>query len=316
MKNFFALLLIFLLIPIVVFSQTNTEKQKEWFVFVPQLEEFSVEVPGSFTDESFTLKKENRRYTALIDGTYFYIFSDTKKEDFQYKTVLKFVESHQKTELEKQKNSDVMKFSFSDDEDFYHTIYTAKTQNRLYAFHLVSKFEDDSSVKRFFKSLKINEQTLANDFDEPKTETENSVTDNQQFEVRKIDRIESDQDTGTGSGFGRGSGHGSGVGNARNDSINSSTEENLVSKALNITSKPKPKYTDFARFYNISGTVRMRTTFLKDGTIGSTTAISKLPFGLTNSALTAAKQMRFEPQIFKGQAVSVTKVIVFSFVIY
>lgn len=207
-----------------------------------------------------------------------------------------------------------MKFSFSDDEDFYHTIYTAKTKNRLYAFHLVSKFEADSSVERFFKSLKINEQSLADDFDELKTETENSVTDNQQFEVRKIDPVESERGQGTGFGIGRGQGSGSGI--AGNDKTKPATAENLEIKPINITSKPKPKYNDFARFYNISGTVRVRTTFLKDGTIGSTTAISKLPFGLTNSALTAAKQMRFEPQIQRGQPVSVAKVIVFTFTIY
>lgn len=79
---------------------------------------------------------------------------------------------------------------------------------------------------------------------------------------------------------------------------------------------PKPKYTDFARTYGIEGNVKIRTTFLKDGTIGSVIPVSKLPFGLTKSAIETAKQIRFEPQTINGKPVQISKVVVFGFVIY
>ena len=330
MKKISTFITVFLFCSLSFFAQTNNKK---WKNFSPPLEEFSVEIPSTFTAKSFSNDNESRRYSGMIDGTYYFIFSEQRKEDAQYKTVLKFIENYQKNELEKQKQSATMKFSFSDDEDFYHTIFTAKTKNRLYAFHLVSSLKNNPSVKRFFKSLKLKKQTVAGEPDILKTETENSDTNTDLPEIQRIDPWEENTGQGTGSGrgagMGSGNGQGSGLGSGRgsgsggggtgtsgNGNIKTSTVEIIQNKPLNITYKAKPQYTDFARFYNIIGNVLVRTTFSKDGAIGSAVPVSKLPFGLTNSAITAAKKMRFEPQILKGQKVSVVKTIVFTFTIY
>lgn len=85
---------------------------------------------------------------------------------------------------------------------------------------------------------------------------------------------------------------------------------------VKIISKPIAKYTDLARQNNIQGTVLLRVTFNSNGTIGAISPVTSLPDGLTEQAIAAAKQMRFEPAKRNGQPVSVTKQIQYNFTIY
>lgn len=134
---------------------------------------------------------------------------------------------------------------------------------------------------------------------------------------------------GTGAGNGNGSGFGNGEGNGTGNGAGDGRSRVATnppdppdpapagpSKGLNITFKPKPKYTDEARQNNITGNVRVRVTFLANGSIGSVSPVSNLGYGLTEQAIAAAKQMRFEPQMQNGRPVAVTKVVVFNFTIY
>ncbi len=129
---------------------------------------------------------------------------------------------------------------------------------------------------------------------------------------------------GNGSGFGNGDGDGNGNGsgdgnNSRNSRVVPEPKEPPPagpSKELQITFKPKPKYTDEARQNNITGNVRVRVTFLPSGQIGSVAPVSNLGYGLTEQAIAAAKGIRFEPKMQNGRPVAVTKVVVFTFTIY
>jgi hypothetical protein len=85
---------------------------------------------------------------------------------------------------------------------------------------------------------------------------------------------------------------------------------------LKIISKQKAQYTDLARFYNIMGTVNLRVTFMADNTIGAITTIKTLPFGLTDSAIAAARTMRFEAETANGQPQTTTRPVSFMFTIY
>lgn len=308
MKNIFHFVSIFLLSSLFIFAQNKSDNFDDWEVFSPENEEFSIELPDMDFDCHYSEVNYDRKYQGLFEGTYFFIFSDKLKQPVNQDVVLSFVGINQKSELEKQKNSPELKFDFSDDENFYHRIYIAKTKKRVYTFHLISPVKNDPLIKHFFDNLKINEQAVAEAPDEREMEINNNITVIDSTEDKK--EGSNGRGVGQGSGFGDG-GFGIGTKNKSEDSVNK-----IQAKPLNITYKPKPKYTDFARFYNITGNVRVRTTFSKDGTISSTTPLSRLPFGLTNSAITAAKQMRFEPMIANGQAVSVTKVVVFTFTIY
>src|SRR5262249_15329690 len=89
-----------------------------------------------------------------------------------------------------------------------------------------------------------------------------------------------------------------------------------VTSGVAITSKPKPAYTEMARRYDISGTVRLRVTFGKDGKIGEVKALNKLPFGLTMSAIRAARRITFVPAMREGEPYEVSKMVEYNFTIY
>ena len=86
--------------------------------------------------------------------------------------------------------------------------------------------------------------------------------------------------------------------------------------ALKILSRPSPRYTDEARANNITEKVSLKVTFLASGQIGSVTAFRALPYGLTDQAIAAARQIKFEPQREKGRAVSVIKTVEYNFTLY
>lgn len=348
MKKCFLLTSIIFLFFISALAQTDSEKPIEWKPLSPENEEFSVDAPDNLAFYSYDDKNESRRFSGITDGTYFFIFSDKiasdPKKTIQYNFTLKFIEAFRKPEMESQKNSNRMKFIFSDDENFFHTIYAVKTKNRAYIFHLVSQKEDDPNVERFFRNLKVNKKSAGFKFENDPAE-KSSVAEfgapgklpiqNKNPEQQKTtsgtitgqsngrgsgigNGVGNGIGNGEGSGFGNGTGtgRGSGIGNGTNSG--SQNDENKISenKDLSITFKPKPRYTELARFYGITGSVRVKMTFLSNGTISSTTALTKLPFGLTAQAVSAAKQMRFDPKLVKGNPVSVTKVVVFNFTIY
>jgi TonB family protein len=80
--------------------------------------------------------------------------------------------------------------------------------------------------------------------------------------------------------------------------------------------KPKPSYTDEARANNVQGTVRLKVTLLRSGNIGAITPVRKLPDGLTEMAVAAARQIQFEPRKINGVPMPVTLTIDYNFTIY
>lgn len=85
---------------------------------------------------------------------------------------------------------------------------------------------------------------------------------------------------------------------------------------VQIINRPKPAMTKEARENNVQGSVRLRVTLLSDGKIGSIEVVSGLPYGLTEQAISAAKQITFIPATKKGTPVTVTKVFEYSFRTY
>lgn len=85
---------------------------------------------------------------------------------------------------------------------------------------------------------------------------------------------------------------------------------------LRIISKPRPSYTEDARQSQVTGVVRLKVVFMASGEIGSVTPVSGLSSGLTEQAVAAAKQIKFEPQRTDGVPQTVSKTIEYSFSIY
>lgn len=303
MKNIVLMFCLFLVTCCFVSAQTPSVEN--WQTFAPAAEEFSVEAPAAFS--ALDLGERNgkinsRRYKNIFDGTYFFIFSDAERNIFQTKVVRDFVQSFQKSGSSfPAGNLTGEKFNFADDGDFYHTILFVKTNSRSYVFHTVSPIENNPQVERFFAGIR---------FENILPVQNNVVTDGKEknisaVEVKKFGIVAAG-DTGGRSGNGTGSDAGQ---------TNPQTPV-LQTTSLKILSKPRPAYTEFARFYEITGTIRTRITFLASGEIGTIKPVTKLPFGLVNQAVIAARSIRFEPAMQDGQPVSVTKQVEYQFTIY
>lgn len=126
--------------------------------------------------------------------------------------------------------------------------------------------------------------------------------------------------TGSGSGNGRGdgTGDGTGPGSGRDRTVAEKPEPKPAgpSKKFNITSKPRADYTDEAREKNITGIVSLRVTLNANGSVGSISPINRLPYGLTEKAIAAARRIKFEPQLKNGVPQTVRVQIQYDFTIY
>lgn len=122
--------------------------------------------------------------------------------------------------------------------------------------------------------------------------------------------------SGSGSGYGSGDGDGNGSGRGSGEGGNAPPEIKRVTSPVRIISKPRPGYTDAARTNGVTGSVVLKVTLLANGSIGSITPVRRLPHGLTEQAIAAARQIRFEPKKVNGQPVSVVMTFDYGFTIY
>ncbi|MEJ7576411.1 MAG: energy transducer TonB [Pyrinomonadaceae bacterium] len=144
---------------------------------------------------------------------------------------------------------------------------------------------------------------------------------------------------GTGTGLGIGGGEGRGVGPGRGGNIgggdrnmggggagggtgNNGIDYNRpfasreVSRKANVTSKPEAKYTEEARRNQTMGTVRLRAVLNANGSVSNISPVQGLPFGLTEKAIEAARQVRFTPAQKDGRSVSQWVTLEYAFTIY
>jgi TonB family protein len=91
---------------------------------------------------------------------------------------------------------------------------------------------------------------------------------------------------------------------------------NEVSQQARILSKPEAQYTEEARKNRITGTVVLRAIFTTSGQVSSIRAVSGLPFGLTERAIAAARQIKFSPATKDGHPVSQWQQVEYNFFLY
>jgi TonB family protein len=89
----------------------------------------------------------------------------------------------------------------------------------------------------------------------------------------------------------------------------------VTGKAAVVT-KPEPRYTEEARKNQITGTVILRAVFTSSGAVANIHAVSKLPDGLTEKAIEAARQIRFIPASKDGRFVSMWMQLEYNFNLY
>ncbi|MEK6334110.1 MAG: energy transducer TonB [Acidobacteriota bacterium] len=77
-----------------------------------------------------------------------------------------------------------------------------------------------------------------------------------------------------------------------------------VDQKARILSKPAPMYTEDARKNQVSGTVILRAVLTASGQVTNIRVVSGLPYGLTERAIAAARQVKFTPALKDGNPVS------------
>jgi TonB family protein len=140
---------------------------------------------------------------------------------------------------------------------------------------------------------------------------------------------------GLGVGDGRGNGFGNGTdGNTGNgprqegccgpggapardgDGSERPVRSSEVEQKVRLLSKPEPHYSEEARRNQISGTVVLRVVFTSAGEVAQIRAVNTLPFGLTERAIAAARQIKFLPAMKGGRPVSVHMQLEYNFNLY
>ena len=95
-------------------------------------------------------------------------------------------------------------------------------------------------------------------------------------------------------------------------------------RPLRILSKPRPAYTEEARQNKVDGKVQVSVVFEADGRIGEVECVNpenenteKLKkFGLVNATIDAVRLIKFDPEVKGGNAITIKKVLEYSFAIY
>lgn len=89
-----------------------------------------------------------------------------------------------------------------------------------------------------------------------------------------------------------------------------------VTARARVLAKPEPQYTEPARKYAVTGTVILRGVLSSSGEVTNLTVMRKLPHGLTEKALTAAKEIKFTPALKDGREVSMYIQLEYHFHLY
>lgn len=128
---------------------------------------------------------------------------------------------------------------------------------------------------------------------------------------------------GTGGNIGDGSkrigggGSGGSIGDGGpGDGVGGPFSGSGVAQRARLLLKPEPQYTEEARRNGTTGTVVLRVVFASSGEVVQIRALRTLPFGLTERAIAAARQIKFVPAMNNGHPVSVFMQLEYNFNLY
>jgi periplasmic protein TonB len=77
-----------------------------------------------------------------------------------------------------------------------------------------------------------------------------------------------------------------------------------VDTRAELTAKPDPKYTEQARAAGVQGLVTLKVLLSANGKIDRLRVVRRLPYGLTESSIRAACEIKFKPAIKGNQPVA------------
>ena len=89
-----------------------------------------------------------------------------------------------------------------------------------------------------------------------------------------------------------------------------------VDTKVRLISKPEPVYTDEAKQRGVVGTVVLKAIFTGSGKVMNIRVVQGVPYGLTERAIAAARQIRFIPATKEGKFVSMWMQLEYNFNLY
>lgn len=312
MKKIF---LIFICLTVILFTQTISKAQIDgWTRLQSDNGEFSIELPANYS------------YFFDADG---FIFDDPSGKTYQFaqmqllnaaaeKTVLT-VEIYQapspKSYLNQLLEKQRMEGSKKDESQAGFTVKTFEqhstkdyksgekleisfitkfiaSKTHLYVVTAANRGAETPTFQRFLSSMRLNSA--------PPTQIDNS----QGVKISSLKPITIAQVAEDAGGL------------PKPDKSSADGNSSPDLKNVVILSKPRPTYTNAARKNMVTGTIRLRVTFAKDGQIPKIGIASGLPGGLNRIAFFAALRIKFIPQEKNGEFETVTKQIEYSFDIF
>lgn len=299
--------------------QTKSATDERWKSIETENKELSLLMPENysffFDKEGFSITKSPRSFKKIDfknlrlmigykDGVVVWLESyDVKngKNDFLYYL------RGQITDKGKIKDytigTSVLRQVILETENSYSVTNYFYSDNRIYQIGLGSRNKNNKTITDFLTAIEFqNTNLFLNDTEkmiEPKETAvlENLVTTPLEIIDKDLKKKEIEE-------------------TAKNRISAKTSSDDSDEKGLFILSKPRPRYTEQARRQNQQGEVTLRVTFGSNGQVQKIDVVKGLGNGLTESAVKAARQIRFLPAEKNSEPFSVTKTVQFSFSIY
>jgi TonB family protein len=337
MKHLSALLI---LLCVCCWSQTaGAQVADSWVTVSPADEGFTIQMPHgqavNLYESSFDqLKVAGRTYTATSDGVDYIVWSLVNKDyaftgpadndayldacaDLVWESLLKPLRSElpklsklssrmsYQRELQSTKLPAGREYAIAlGNKPGVTRFYVAEQQ--IYVLIVLNGTADSAATQRFINSFEIPSLSV----------TATIQPDPKAFPPGTGAGIEPGRGGNTGGGDLNIAGGGPATGAGNSTDYNRPFTGREVTQKVRVLSKPEPQYTESARKYSVQGTVVLRAVFSSSGEVNSIRAVKKLPHGLTQRAIAAAREIKFIPASKDEHAVSMYIQLEYNFNLY
>lgn len=288
----------------------SSEKAADWERYTSAGEEFSVQMPKTpgvaaiSRPPLMSVVRRGALYTAYEDGTVYFVlsFDNTgQQEDLQvfFSEFQQYGVFNAGATYERELTLDGFKGKQyrvkSDKNDIAGVAQFYRTKRRVYIFEAVGEARSQPAIERFLASVALAQKPKGKDIMSLDADTEELPKESDKPALKPSpDTANSQAATTPERPF---------------------TPKEVLRKAVLVT-RPEPQYTEDARQNAIAGTVILKAIFSASGTVTNIRAVAGLPYGLTEQAIAAARQLRFIPAIKDGRYVSQYVQIEYNFNLY
>lgn len=285
----------------------------EWIRVQSDNGEFSIEVPAEYNfygdKDGFLISDYSQSYQ-LSEMRMLNAYHDKTLLSFEaYKTASPktvadiFVERDEKNGKESKIKLGETKIRqiLIQNKAFYAVRRFYASENHLYVLTAASRNGETPVIKRFLDSLALK---TADAKSAAAATTDDSKVKIIRFAALKLSQIEIDQDPAPLKKPGD------------QKTLPAPTAPDANALPIALIARPNPSFTDAARQKGVQGTVRVRLTFSKNGSITKINFLSTLKEGLLRQVMFAAIRMKYIPAEKNGEPSTVTKLVEYKFDIY